>query len=877
MRDFDPAEHAAPSQLGHTRNGYEQEGGTKLLATDCIMCGRALRTPESLERGVGPICAEKHEFFTMTGPMDPEALAAALATSPPPLRQVVEAKLGDDDKHAALSAAIHAAGAAWEQGTSDWGYYVGSTMEIATALGFDRTARALQHRCIEGWKFDEQGNRIGNARPQGIVVTEKNQTTWKIELPYLESKSVFFNTNAALKAAGAVSRKIGSGYNDWERTFPATERDWLLVVNALVPTLAGTLGVLPSGETFVVPANRLPVPEPESVQAPPGIGPERAVEQLPEPATKDVAALTAGDTVWMKGEPRIIAWIAGDRTRMIVVTPEQAAAAIAVEGPNFNGKRAGGVTVSMRDVSTTPVTPAEVAAVEVQTATPPRKIDRELPANLMEHQREGVLWLLQQGSGLLAFDMGLGKSCTALVAGEAPILVVCPKSLKENWVRETAMWRPDLTAARLEAGKEATHEAALTADVTVINYDILTKFSDQLARRKYRTLILDESHYIKTLQVSPPWKGKPLKLVGSARAKASWVLAQDIPHRYLLSGTPMDNKSPCEMFSQLNIVAPREFPAFYPFGMRYCDPQDVWTGKKNVKSFDGASNVRELHERISGKMMLRKTKDILNLPEKWRQTKYLSLDEDTAKEYARAARDLLRYILDSGGWEAMNRAKRAEAIVRLGVLRRLCGIGKVEGFIEEVIGHWEGSRRPLVIFAQHKEVQEAIFAALTELKLKVAAIFGHMSENERQENKDWFQHGRPVSAPMDQRDYADVIVCSLRIAREGLTLTRAQDAYFIERTWSPFHLLQAEDRTHRIGQKNKVTITYFDAPGTIDEKIGSMLTKKLATGNAVIEGIESSEEDIAAGVFGELIAQGEFRKNARGPASEPEPDWIDPE
>ena len=65
---------------------------------------------------------------------------------------------------------------------------------------------------------------------------------------------------------------------------------------------------------------------------------------------------------------------------------------------------------------------------------------------------------------------------------------------------------------------------------------------------------------------------------------------------------------------------------------------------RTVTTYDGASNTLELHERINGKYMLRRTKDLLDLPEKWRQTRYISLDDATAKEYASAATDLLAYI-----------------------------------------------------------------------------------------------------------------------------------------------------------------------------------------------------------------------------------------
>src|SRR6266567_2564619 len=98
------------------RNGYEQEAGTVMLATSCLICGRPLRDPESIERGVGPYCAQKHAMFAETGAPDAAAYQAALDTAPALMRESVESHGGIGNRRAALSAAIHAAGAAWEQG-----------------------------------------------------------------------------------------------------------------------------------------------------------------------------------------------------------------------------------------------------------------------------------------------------------------------------------------------------------------------------------------------------------------------------------------------------------------------------------------------------------------------------------------------------------------------------------------------------------------------------------------------------------------------------------------------------------------------------------------------------------------------------------------
>lgn len=866
---------SADDHPGMTRNGYKEEGGTVMLATDCLICGRPLRDPASLERGVGPICAQRHGMFVVTGEPDMVALARALDTAPPIMASAVREREGDP--RSAVSAAIHAAGRAWETKSSDYAHYVGAAMEIATALGYAGTARALQAVFIEGREFDEEGNPVGRQRPKGIVVRAAQAGSWEIELPYIDAKNVWSETNNALKAAGARNQKDQRGA--WHTTFPAGDVQWIKILNALVPTMAGKLGVLPSGETFIVPNDRMPVPQPASAQAPVGAGPEIAVQQEPGKLPKDAASLEAGDTVYLKGKPMVVAWISPDRVRTILLTPENAARSMKEKG-FLHGKQFGGITAGMRDVVVTPPTEAEVAQVVETTDKPAGRaaVTRDMPERLMPHQREGVLWLCQQGSGLLAYDMGLGKTACAIVAADYPALVVCPKSLKANWVKEVTMWRPDLTAVAIQTGKkreEATLAAAAKADVTVVNYDILSRYVEQFQARGFKTLIVDESHYIKNFKLGPrknektgEWRTVPS---GSARAIAVWSVAQPIPRRFCLTGTPMDNKSPCEMFGQLHLVAPNEFPKFKPFGEAYCDPKEVWTGSKNVRTYDGASNILALHERINGKSMLRKTKALLNLPEKLRCTKLISLDDETAKQYEAAAKDLFAFLRARGGWEAMERAEKAEVLVKMTTLSHLTGVGKVEAFLEEVQQHWESTHRPLIIFANHVDVQQALISGLKALNYRVGSIPGN---EDREETKVRFQTGVPESAPPEQRDYYDILVLSIGAAREGLTLTRAQDMFFIERTWSPAHLAQAEDRIHRIGQKNQATITYYDAPGTLDETFGEMLLKKIKTANGVMEGIVMTQADAAAEIFGK-IGSGGMTPNQRGGA-ESYPDWIEP-
>jgi SWI/SNF-related matrix-associated actin-dependent regulator 1 of chromatin subfamily A len=548
-------------------------------------------------------------------------------------------------------------------------------------------------------------------------------------------------------------------------------------------------------------------------------------------------------------------------------------------------------TNEVRTVRTKPEVVKQVE--EIIEAPVPREVrERELPSAMFPYQRESAMWLDARGSGVLALDMGLGKTLCAISVADAPIVVVCPATLRTNWVREVAMWRPDLTVASLGTGKDWAKKdkragvmaSALKANVVVVNYDILKgEILDALIARGCETLICDEAHALKELKVY--WKRNEKtnewepKLSGSARAINVWKLAQVAKRRFMLTGTPMINGRPYELFPLLHLVAPKEWRSFREYCNAYCAPKQVHVGRgKYATDYSGSSNLTELNEKIQGTFMLRKTKDELDLPEKSRRSTLVTLEDDAAKHYRAAAERFLAWVRENGGIEAAMRAKRAEVIAQLTALRRLCAIGKAPAVAEAAVDFC-ASGRPLVIMGHHREALTATVEALRAAGLKVGTIMGDDSDAERTRNKDLFQTGEPASAPPEQRQYLDVLVCSIMSAGVGLTLTRASDMFFIERAWRPFDLVQAEDRLHRIGQINKVIINYFDAAGTVDVKIAKLLANKLATAAQVIDGENLSESEAQVRVVGEMFGEGaeEFLANQSADADDDLPEWADPE
>jgi len=356
-----------------------------------------------------------------------------------------------------------------------------------------------------------------------------------------------------------------------------------------------------------------------------------------------------------------------------------------------------------------------------------------------------------------------------------------------------------------------------------------------------------------------------------ARAAAFYELWRDVPRVLLLTGTPIMNRVR-ELFPLIHLIDPRTWNNGFKFCERYCGGHYEQMGPKQIYKCDGRTNSEELHRLVNNVIMLRRTADVLNLPEKRRGSMSVSLSGPAAQKYDRQVREFLKWVEDSGGPKAVSRAKRAEAIVKMTRLRETAAEGKVPATLNWIEDHWISTARPLVVMgtnrtafemlakgidalnARHDEQVAAGDAPDMQAPIRYSSVLGGMSERERQAAIDGFQ-GAPGVEPV-----FDLIFYSVALAT-GTTLTRAQDMVFFERAWRPGDLAQAEARIYRKGQKNQCMITYIDAEGTIDGKIAMLLQNKIEAASAVIEGVNLTEEQASELVFGELFNLAGMQKN----------------
>jgi len=461
---------------------------------------------------------------------------------------------------------------------------------------------------------------------------------------------------------------------------------------------------------------------------------------------------------------------------------------------------------------------------------PSLAVEIPLKMKLFNYQATGVAYALEKKRLIIGDQPGLGKTAQAIatiVAGNAfPCLVIAPSSLKINWQREWHMWSDKRAMILNDSVKNNFHlyYTSGICDVFIVNYESLKKYFVQsisvpegahlrLNHIRFKThltnlfksIIIDESHRVKS--------------TAAQQSKFTKGIAEDKEFILALSGTPVINK-PKDLISQLGIINQMQaFGGYKKFTERYC------AGPKE------ASNLRELNYLLKLNCFYRRDKhDVLKeLPAKMRQVAMCQIN--TRKEYKDAEDNLIKYLRQykDADDERVSRALRGEIMVKIGLLKNISARGKLNDvfdFVDDILASGE----KLVIFAHLRE----IILAISKHYPNSVMITGEVNQMDRQNNVDSFQNNPKTR----------LIICSIKAAGVGITLTAASRVAFVELPWTAADCDQCEDRCHRIGQHDSVTCTYFLGENTIDEEIYKIIQHKRNVAASVTGSTEDIEENI---------------------------------
>lgn len=423
---------------------------------------------------------------------------------------------------------------------------------------------------------------------------------------------------------------------------------------------------------------------------------------------------------------------------------------------------------------------------------------------LRAYQANGVDFLTSGRRVLLADDMGLGKTVQALaqikLLKPRNTLIICMNSLKYNWMNEIRKHTPSIPAIVVEGSK--TRRKAIwdsTYPVKITNYQLL-QHDEDIMPHNWDNIIADEATAIKTHGTITSRNIKKLR--------STYAVA--------MSGTPMENHL-MEMHSILEFVRPGLLGSRWDFRNRYINYGFNGT-------IAGYKNVQDFHERVTPFMLRRRKRDVLQeLPDKIYERVDIELTQEERRLYAKWRSLVVREIDSIGNvtnlWtqNALTRMLRLKQIVDHPLLledKYEASVAKMSA-LEDIISDTD---QKVVIFTQFTQM-----ARILARKYNAEIIQGEVNPQERLNIIERFQNnGQQVLVSTDAGAY-------------GLTITAASVVVHYDLTWNPAKQAQREDRLHRIGQKNPVTVVNLIAKETIDEYILDTLFRKMQAFELIVE------------------------------------------
>jgi len=429
----------------------------------------------------------------------------------------------------------------------------------------------------------------------------------------------------------------------------------------------------------------------------------------------------------------------------------------------------------------------------------------------LEHQRKGTKFLRENERAGLFDEQGLGKSKQLIDAIAAEVtagsiqgaLIVCPNGLKSNWASEVQKFST-LPHTVFGSGRAARRGAfaAMRSAFYIINYEAIPAEMPSLKallQFKPMALILDESHRIKTPDA------KVTKAIHRLRAHAK--------RRYILSGTPVANK-PDDLWSQM---------FFLDDGKALGDTFDGF--QKNFKApRSGYQRIDELRDRIASSTLRRTKEKSLELPPKTYTRVQVDLAPAQSRMYEKMRLELELWVRRMSGAQVL---EQANAILsRMARLAQLASnpslldanyketpakVARLDGLLEKYLVDPE---RKVIVWTSFVENIRGLTRRFK--KYKPVTIYGEMDNVARDRAVRAFK-GDPT---------VRLLIANPAAAREGLTLTEANSAIYLDRTFNLVDYVQSQDRIHRISQTRPCEIVLLIAKNTIDEFIDFSLEQK---------------------------------------------------
>ncbi|MBN1420580.1 MAG: DEAD/DEAH box helicase [Planctomycetes bacterium] len=445
-------------------------------------------------------------------------------------------------------------------------------------------------------------------------------------------------------------------------------------------------------------------------------------------------------------------------------------------------------------------------------------------ARLYPYQREGALFAARAGRALIADDMGLGKTIQAIAAteilarecGVERALVVCPTSLKHQWMQEIQRFsgRPATVIEGLSHARRRLYGA--DDFYKIANYDVLHRDLDAIQAWRPDLVILDEAQRIKN------WR---------TRAARS-VKRIDSPYALVLTGTPLENRLE-ELHSIVEFIDRHRLGPLFRFldAHQKADPE---TGR-----VVGYTRLKAIGETLKPILIRRTKAEVLKqLPERMDKTFFVPMTEEQRRVHEENREIVARIVAKWKKYHHLSEADQKRLTVALQRMRMCCDNTylvdlatcsgpKLEELLTLLDEIFERREEKVVVFSQWQRMQVLISRRLREKGHGFVFLHGGVPGRKRKDLVKAFRDDDRVR-----------VFLSTDAGGTGLNLQRASTVINMDLPWNPAVLEQRIGRVHRIGQERPVRVVNFVSVQTIEEGMLRVLAFKKAVFAGVLDGGE---------------------------------------